>query len=261
MQLFAGTSGYSYKEWKGSFYPENLPASGMLRFYASRFRTVEINNTFYRMPNRATLAKWREEVSGGFAFALKAPQRITHVRRLKDAESEVAYFLETASELGSKLGPTLFQLPPFLRRDVERLDRFLSLLPRDRRFVFEFRHVSWMDREVYDRLRAFGVGLCLADVEGGDEDKGEAQGETGGTPKPSPGASEDPGAPSAPAIVSTAPFGYLRLRRPDYDDQALRAWARRIAAEAWTDAYVFFKHEDEGTGPRLAARFIELFER
>ena len=230
MQVLVGTSGYSYKEWKGTFYPEDLKAAGMLRYYAERLGTVEINNTFYRMPTATVLEHWAAETPPGFIFVLKGPQRITHMKRLKDAAEPLAYFLDTAIVLGEKLGPVLFQLPPNFKKDLARLQDFLALLPAGRPVAFEFRHESWFDDEVYGALREKGVALCAADTD-----------EFG-----------DRGAP----IVPTAGFGYLRLRRADYDDAALAAWAERIRAQPWTRAFVFFKHEDAGKGPAMAARFV-----
>ena len=230
MKLRVGTSGYSYKEWKGSFYPEKLPAAQMLRYYAERFPTVEINNTFYRMPSEAMLLKWAEQVPADFAFVLKASRRITHDHRLEHAEDSVGYFLRTSAVLGEKLGPLLFQLPPFLKQDVPRLRSFLALLPKDRRVAFEFRHATWFGDETYEALRAHGAALCAADTD--DEEQ-------------------------AP-LVPTAGWGYLRLRRADYGDSDLRNWAERIRGQGWSEAFVFFKHEDEGKGPQLAARFVEL---
>jgi uncharacterized protein YecE (DUF72 family) len=230
MQVFAGTSGYSYKEWKGLFYPEKLPAGEMLRFYASRFRTVEINNTFYRMPAEPLLARWSEEVPDGFAFALKAPRRITHDKRLRGAESELSAFLERSAVLGAKLGPTLFQLPPFFKKDLARLEDFLAALPPDLPAAFEFRNASWQDDTVYAALRARGAAVCTADTDDGE------------TP-----------------LVATAACGYLRLRREQYDDRDLGAWIERIAAQPWTRAYVYFKHEDDALGTRFAHRFEALW--
>jgi len=231
MQMFVGTSGYSYKEWKGSFYPEKISAGEMLRFYAGRFRTVEINNTFYRMPDEAVLARWAEEVPGEFAFSLKAPQRISHQKRLREAEPDVAEFLRRASALGSKLGPVLFQLPPFLRKDVPRLQDFLALVPADGRVAFEFRHESWLDDAVYDALRTHGTMLCIA-----DKDQGE-------TP-----------------LVATSSSGYVRLRRTQYDDAELQAWVEQIAAQPWSRVYVYFKHEDAGLGAKFGLRFDQLWK-
>jgi uncharacterized protein YecE (DUF72 family) len=230
MQVIAGTSGYSYKEWKGVFYPEKLPAGEMLRFYAGRFRTVEINNTFYRMPAETMLAHWAEQVPAEFAFALKAPRRITHEKRLREAGPEVAAFLERSRALGAKLGAILFQLPPFLKKDLPKLEEFLRLLPPDPPVAFEFRNASWQDDAVHAALRARGAMICTADTD------------TGATP-----------------LVATAACGYLRLRRTQYDDGELRDWAERIAAQPWTRAYVYFKHEDGALGTRFAQRFTELW--
>jgi uncharacterized protein YecE (DUF72 family) len=231
MQVLVGTSGYSYREWKGSFYPEDLKPADMLRFYASRFPTVEINNTFYRMPGKDMIARWAEEVPAGFTFVLKAPRRITHELRLStDSADAVSYLFATGGLLGDRLGPVLFQLPPFLRKDVERLRAFLDLLPAERLVAFEFRHETWFDDEVYDVLRAKGVALCAADTE----------------------ESGDGGAD----VVPTASWGYLRLRRADYVEADLSRWAERIQAQPWQRAFVFFKHEDEGKGPALAAQLV-----
>jgi uncharacterized protein YecE (DUF72 family) len=230
MNLCVGTSGYSYKEWKGTFYPEDLPAKQMLRYYGERFCSVEINNTFYRMPKASMLENWATEVPPGFKFVLKAPQQITHRQRLKDSQDSVAYLLEVASALKERLGPLLFQLPPFLKKDAARLRDFLALLPRDRRTAFEFRHQSWFDDEILGLLREHQAALCIA----------EAENEL-----------------NIP-FVSTADWGYLRLRRPDYGDAELRAWKERVRDAKWSDAFIFFKHEDEGKGPQMARRFLEL---
>jgi len=229
MRVRAGTSGYAYKEWKGSFYPSDLKADGMLRYYAEHFSTVEINNTFYRTPSESTLVNWSESVPDGFTFVLKAPQRITHVKRLKDVSTEVGFLLQNASVLGDKLGPTLFQLPPNMKKDVARLTGFLALIPRSWRAALEFRHPSWFDDEIYDVLRSHDAALCIAHTEE----------ET--TP-----------------FVATATWGYLRLRGVVYGESDLTAWAERIRAQAWGDVFVFFKHEDAGTGPALAARFMAI---
>jgi uncharacterized protein YecE (DUF72 family) len=202
----------------------------MLRYYAERFRTVEINNTFYRMPAEAMLARWTEEVPEHFAFTLKAPRRITHDKRLREAEGEVGAFVQRAAALGSKLGVLLFQLPPYLRKDVPRLTAFLDLLPAESRVAFEFRHASWQDDEVYEALRARGAMLCVTDTDEGD------------TP-----------------FVVTADCGYVRLRRTHYDDADLAAWVARIAAERLTRTYVYFMHEDEALGTKFAQRITELW--
>lgn len=233
--MHVGTSGFSYKEWRGSFYPEKLPADRMLAFYSERFSTVEINNTFYRMPKPELLQGWAEDVDGNpaFVFVLKAPQRITHVKRLQQSAAEdLLTFLRAAGTLGSRLGPLLFQLPPNQKQDLERLCGFLALLPQGTRAAFEFRHESWFAPEVYAALRAWSAALVVSD--------------TDDTP------------PEGPPLVAACDFGYLRLRRSHYDEAALGTWAQRVKAQPWSEAYVFFKHEDEGRGPQLAARFLEL---
>ncbi len=230
MRIRAGTSGFSYKEWKGPFYPEKLPDKEMLSYYAERLSTVEINNTFYRMPRQSMLEGWATKVPDDFVFVLKASRKITHSGRLKDVGDSVAYLWSVAGTLGSHLGPILFQLPPFLKRDVERLQDFMSILPEGLKAAFEFRHESWFDDDTYAALRQGGHALCLADTEKND----------------------------IPEIVSTTDWGYLRLRREDYSEQALRAWKAAIAAQPWTEAFVFFKHEDEGAAPRLAKKLLTL---
>ena len=233
MRLLVGTSGYSYKEWKGSFYPEDLKDAEMLRFYASRLTTVEINNTFYRMPTKKLLEKWLSDVPAGFTFVLKASQRITHMKRLNGVAEDVAYFLATAATLGDRLGPILFQLPPYFKKDAERLTAFLKLLPAGTRAAFEFRHQSWFDDEIYGALRAGNATLCAADT----DDSGEA----------------------GPPLVPMGDWGYLRLRRADYSDADLQSWILRVKALSWNDAFVFFKHEDAGKGAQFAERFAALW--
>ena len=230
MQLLAGTSGYSYKEWLGHFYPEDLPASEMLRYYAERFATVEINNTFYRMPAETMLARWSAEVPEGFAFTLKAPRRITHDKRLREAGPDVAEFVRRAGALGIKLGALLFQLPPFLKKDLPRLRDFLGALPSGPSVAFEFRNASWQDDEVYEVLRTRGAMLCVTDTDEGD------------TP-----------------FVATSDCGYIRLRRTHYDEVDLRGWVERIAALPLTRTYVYFMHEDEALGARFARQLDELW--
>lgn len=229
MRVLAGTSGFSYKEWKGSFYPEDLPADRMLAYYAERLPAVEINNTFYRMPKPELLASWAAQVPADFRFALKASQRITHIKRLKEVDGEVKFLLGAARQLGDKLGPVLYGLPPNLKKDVPRLAAFLALLPSDVKAAFEFRNPTWHDAEVFALLKSAGAALCVADDEKGT------------TP-----------------LEATTPWGYLRLRREDYGEKDLAAWAERVRAAGWTEAYVFFKHEEEGAAPALAARFAEL---
>jgi uncharacterized protein YecE (DUF72 family) len=202
----------------------------MLRFYAARFPTVEINNTFYRMPNEAILQGWAEQVPEGFRFVIKGPQRITHIKRLRDCGELLDYLYRVTAVLGPRLGPLLFQLPPNFRKDVPRLAAFFDAMPERRRVAVEFRHASWFDDEVFDTLRARGAALCIADT------------------------GEEPVAP----LVATADWGYLRLRREDFEDSELRAWAQKIREQPWSDAFVFLKHEEEGKGPKLAARLMDF---
>lgn len=230
MKLHVGTSGYSYKEWKGSFYPEKLPAKDMLRYYGERFGAVEINNTFYRMPKTAVVEAWASEVPASFQFVLKASQRITHILRLKDVGEPVSILLNVAGALGDRLGPLLFQLPPNMKKDVQRLRDLLALIPRHQRVTLEFRHASWFDDEVFGALREHAATLCTAEAEGD----------------------------LAVPLVSTADWGYLRLRLPEYTDAELCQWLQRVREQPWQEAYVFFKHEDEGKGPQFARRFLEL---
>ena len=225
-----GTSGYSYKEWKGSFYPKDLSADRMLGYYSERFGTVEINTTFYRMPKAPVVKAWGEEVPADFKFVIKAPQRITHFQRLRGSEESVAYLIDVTKELKKRLGALLFQLPGNFKKDVPRLREFLSLLPPGQRAAFEFRHESWFDDEVFDALRERGVALCLAEAEGGVE-----------TP-----------------LVATADWGYLRMRMGEYSDAELRKWIARAREQKWRDVFVFFKHEDEAKGPTFATRFLKL---
>ena len=234
MQLFTGTSGFAYKEWKGAFYPEDLPNDAMLRYYASRFRACEINNSFYRMPAEKTLLQWTEQVPGDFKFVLKASQKITHFARLKEtARDAVEYFIKTARSLGNQLGPILFQLPPNMKADVERLKTFLGYLPTGTRAAFEFRHASWFDDAVFAALRARGAALCIADTE-------EEQ---------------------TPRVATVDSWGYLRLRRVQYTDNDLQDWTGWLHGQSWQETFVFFKHEDAATGPRLAQDFAERFQR
>ena len=232
MNCHTGTSGYSYKEWKGKFYPEKLPAKQMLSYYAERFNSVEINATFYRMPRESVLVQWTEQVPDGFQFVLKASRRITHRKAFDEAAGETEYFLRTSTSLAEKQGPTLAQLPPFSKKNLDRLGRFLDQFPRRWRLAMEFRHQSWFDEEVYSFLRDRNVCLVYVD---------------------------DPDSKVETELVSTSDWGYLRLRGQDYDDDDLQRWADSIIAQSWSDAFVFFKHEDEGTGPELAQRFKGLF--
>jgi len=231
MRIHAGTSGFSYDEWKGSFYPEDLPAGERLRHYGERLPAVEINNTFYRLPKTSVVEGWADQVPAGFRFALKASRRITHQKRLVEAESETEYLLRVTSTLGAKLGALLFQMPPYLRKDAPRLAAYLELLPAGTRAALEFRHGSWADAEVRDLLRARDCALVV--VESDDQPDAE--------------------------LVATAGWGYLRLRRCDYTDAELAERAERIRAQGWDEAFVFFKHEEgEGAGPDLALRFLAV---
>ncbi|GAC1557036.1 MAG: DUF72 domain-containing protein [Polyangiales bacterium] len=229
MRVFVGTSGFSYKEWKGSFYPAKLPQKQFLAHYARHLDTVEVNNTFYRFPDESVLKQWMADVPPGFRFALKASQAITHRAKLADCGEAIASFCARASVLGAQRGPVLVQLPPFLKKDVARLTEFLAVVPRTDRFAFEFRHASWFDDVTYDALRAHDAALCWAE-------------------------SEELVTPE----VATASWGYLRLRTVRYDAAALARWGAAILAQPWNDAHVYFKHEDEGTGPRFAADLVAL---
>ena len=224
MQLRTGTSGYSYDVWKGSFYPEGLKAADRLRFYAERLPAVEINNTFYRLPKASVLEGWCEQVPDTFRFVIKASRRITHFKRLKGTDDETGYLLKTLGVLGDRLDCVLFQLPPNLERDLPRLEAFLELLPEDTRAAFEFRHASWFEESTYARLRERGLALVLVEAGEGEEDA------------------------EPTAIVPTANWGYLRLRRSDYSGADLSGWAARVRATGWDEAFVFFKHEGQTPG-------------
>ena len=229
MQLLVGTSGFSYPEWRGSFYPDGLPAEEMLHSYSERLPSVEINNTFYRMPQPSLLEGWNQKVQGDFTFALKAPRSITHIARLKEASQPTAHFLSVAKTLGARQGPILFQLPPFYKKDVAILRDFLALLPPGLKAAFEFRHPTWFDDEVTQVLSDAKAALVA-----GDPDEGE--------PLP---------------LIATAPFGYLRLRAPSYDLTGLQSWQARIAAQPWQQAFVYLKHEV--LGPAYAQGLQALF--
>ena len=229
MKLLAGTSGFAFKEWKGPFYPEKCKDADMLGLYAARFPTVEINNTFYRLPKEAVLRDWAAQVPETFTFAIKASQRITHFARLKpECADALDYLLRMTSTLGSRLGPVLFQLPPHLHADVERLKAFIALLPADRKFVIEFRHDSWFDESIFALLRDRDIAMCVAEQ-------------------------EDFRCP----VVCTASWGYLRLHRLDYDTAALGTWAQCVASQSWNEAYVYFKHDEGvGSGPPAVDAFV-----
>jgi uncharacterized protein YecE (DUF72 family) len=223
--MHIGTSGYNYPEWKGSFYPDTLPASRMLGYYAERFTAVEINYTFYRMPTEQVVAGWVAGTPDGFLFALKAPQRITHMARLRECADTLGRFCAVADTLGGRRAPLLFQLPPNFKADLPRLEAFLDLLPAGTRAAFEFRHPSWLDDDTCQLLRSRNLALCIADSESSD------------TP-----------------VVVTADYAYFRLRDDGYDAGDIRVWADTIreATAACRDVFVFFKHEQQGTGPTFA---------
>jgi uncharacterized protein YecE (DUF72 family) len=223
-RLLAGASGYSFKEWKGSFYPEDIKPDAMLAYYAARLPTVEINNTFYRMPKTSVLENWAATAPDGFRFAIKASRRITHMSRLRaeTAADPLRYLYTNLAALGDKRGPVLFQLPPFFKKDLPRLAEFLALLPKGHRAAFEFRNESWFDDDVYAALKAAGAALCLSEREDN----------------------------APPPLVETAPWGYVRLRLEEYSDDALRAWAERLAATGWREIYAYFMHEP--TAPAYA---------
>jgi uncharacterized protein YecE (DUF72 family) len=228
MRVFTGTSGFSYDGWSGAFYPEDLPAGERLAYYATKLPAVEINNTFYRMPKPELLAGWAARVPKAFRFALKAPQRITHIKRLKETAEEVRFLTGSARQLGENRGPILFGLPPNLKKDLPRLEAFLALLPSDFQAAFEFRNATWLDEEVFTVLRAAGAALCVAEDE-----------------------------KFVTPLVATANWGYVRLRREEYAEADLDSWAARVAAQGWESVYVFFKHEDEARAPELARKFTE----
>ena len=235
-------SGFSYKQWKGTFYPEKLKDADMLSFYGRRFQGVEINNTFYRMPKRDLLEKWADDVPGGFRFVLKASRRITHVGRLKNSDDSVGYLYSVAEGLGDKLGPVLFQLPPYMKKNLERLRTFLDALPAGRRIAIETRNPTWEDEEVRGLVESSGHVLVTVDRE--EEMEPDAE----------------PPARVLAEIRAGTQWGYLRLRRCDYSDEDLTFFVRQIQSRGWDEAYVFFKHEDDGSGPAIAQRFVEIFQ-
>lgn len=230
MRIYIGTSGFAHEEWKGRFYPEKLPAREMLRHYGAQLDSVEINNTFYHLPNGTLLANWASQVPDDFVFALKAPQVITHMKRLHSVSSETGYLFKSLSTLGRKLGPVLFQFPASFRADRQLLEAFLGLIPRNALCAFDFRSPSWLEPGIREALRAKGCGWCLEDT---DEHPVEE-------------------------VFGTAAWGYLRLRRAEYSDADLAAWAERIQAQPWERAFVYFKHEGEVGGAELALRFREI---
>lgn len=229
--VLVGTSGYNYPEWKGSFYPADLPATKMLPYYADRFPTVEINATFYRMPTPKTVANWASQVPPAFRFTLKAPKRITHDKRLNDVADSVSAFCAAAGELGPQLAALLFQLPPNFKKNLDVFDRFLDTLPPRVCAAFEFRHLSWWDEDVYTRLRARNLALCIADSD------------TRSTP-----------------LVMTSDYAYFRLRDEGYQDADVARWTTvvRDLDAKMKDVFVYFKHEEEGKGAAFGQRMMEL---
>ena len=231
MKIHVGTSGYGYREWKGKFYPEKIPPQEMLRFYSERIGAVEINNTFYHMPVEGVLKSWAEQVPDGFVFALKAPQVITHRKRLKNVDEETAYLFRTLPILDGKLGPVLFQFPANFRLNLPVLNHFFTQIPGKFPCAFEFRS-SPLDPGIPDLLRERGHSLCIADTD------------------------ERPAA----EVASTAAWGYLRLRRSEYTDADLARWLEAIRSQPWQRAFVFFKHEEKAKGPETAMRFQKLID-
>jgi uncharacterized protein YecE (DUF72 family) len=232
-RVLVGVSGFSYRPWLGRFYPKGLPAKDMLPYYATRLPAVEINNSFYRMPDETVLAGWAGQTPDHFRFAIKAPGSITHTRRLKHTEDAVRRFIDGVEGFGPKLTAVLFGLPPAMKKDTPLLREFLGVLPPGPRYAFEFRHPSWFADEVFTALRDHGAALCIAESE------------------------EGPNAPRA----ATADWGYLRLRRLDYTDADLHDWADWILGQDWPHACVFFKHEDLALGPQFAESFLRILGR
>jgi uncharacterized protein YecE (DUF72 family) len=233
MRLYSGTSGFSYQEWHGAFYPQDLPAADRLAYYAARLPAVEINQTFYRMPRASLLAGWAAQVPDAFRFAVKASRKITHLKRLADVGEEMKYLVETVRALGDKLGPLLFQLPPTLKLDLERFDRFLDGLPPGMLAALEARHASWRDAAVFSRLRERGMAWVITEDDAG----------------------------GAPELLATAPWIYLRLRRTDYDHAALATWATQLRAAEPVQAFAFFKHEDGALGTKWAMELLAHAQR
>ena len=228
--FWVGTSGYNYPEWKGSFYPADLPAKKMLPYYAARFPTVEINYTFYRMPTEKLVAGWAAQTPSPYKLTLKAPRRITHDNRLRNVGEQVKFFCDVAGTLGEKLGTLLFQLPPFLKKDLAVFDAFLGELPPNAQAAFEFRHASWFDDEIFDRLAARNLAVCIADSE----------------------------KLSTPVRV-TADYAYFRLRDEGYQADDIKRWADTVARETGScrDVFVYFKHEESGKGPEFARLLMD----
>ena len=232
MNLWVGTSGFQYTEWKGTFYPEDLPAAKMLSFYAERLSTTEVNYSFHRIPSAKSIQSWWEGTPERFKFSLKAPQKVTHFAKLRNCGDTLRYFFQVISDLEAKLGVVLFQLPPAFKKDAALFSDFLNDVPSGMRAAFEFRHTSWFDDEIFNLLKGKNLALCLADSE------------TLSTP-----------------IVVTADYGYLRLRREDYQTTDVARWGDLIKEQGtnWSDAFIYFKHEESGIGPKLATQLREMF--
>jgi uncharacterized protein YecE (DUF72 family) len=230
MKTWIGTSGFQYTEWKGSFYPEDLPASKMLPYFAERLTTTEINYTFHRIPSSKTIENWKAQTPETFRFALKAPQKITHWSKLRDCQDTLDYFCRVISDLGERLGPILFQLPPNFKKDANVLSAFLRELPTIRG-AFEFRHSSWLDEEIFALLHERNIALCMADTE-----------------------------KLSTPTVATADYGYLRLRREDYTTTDVERWAEIVRQQSgqWSETFIYFKHEEAGIGPKLAGQMMAL---
>jgi len=231
MDSWIGTSGFQYAEWKGKFYPEDLSTAKMLAFYSERFSTTEVNYTFHRIPSAKTIENWKAQTPAHFRFTLKAPQKVTHYARLRDCSDTIRYFHDVTSALGEKRGAVLFQLPPNFKKDLVLLADFVNGLPSGMRAAFEFRHESWFADDVYETLKTADAALCIADME-----------------------------EIATPPIATASFGYLRLRREDYSSADVQRWAEVVREKGggWGDAYIYFKHEEAGIGPRLAAEMKEI---
>ena len=230
MNIYVGTSGYSYKEWKGSFYPATIPAKDMLSYYASRLQAVELNNTFYRVPQKSMVESWKAQVPDNFRFSMKAWQRITHIKQLKDVANDTRFMLQRVSAFGDRLGAVLFRLPPEMKKDIKRLETLLKDLPADIPAAFQLEDPTWFDDDVFALLRSQNRAFCVVDT----DDVPASQ------------------------IHKTADWGYMRLRRVNYSESELKEWITRMRAQEWKTTFVFFKHEDEGTGPKLAARLVAL---
>jgi len=230
MKIFVGTSGYGYKEWRGKFYPGEISPHAMLNFYAQRFGTVEINNTFYHMPTANIMISWTQQVPVDFVFTFKAPQVITHRKRLRNVGAEIQYLIRTLSVLQGKLGPVLFQFPESFQADPQVFENFLTLIPDQISCAFEFRNSSWFGNNILGMLQEKRCALCITDTD------------------------DNP----AHDVISTAAWGYLRLRRSDYKDADLSHWLKKIRLQQWKKVFVFFKHEDMAKGPELAMNFKKL---